>query len=304
MSGGFLGLPTAEIAELDGGIAILGIPGATPYPGATAFCAGAPAAIRAAMAPRAATIGHHDFDLDGPLLPGDVRIADCGDLAFDPSDFPANRARIRAAIATILARGAVPVVIGGDDSVQIPLFEAFAGRGPYTLLQSDAHIDWRDEVLGERWGLSSTMRRAAEQGHVAGMIQVGARGTGSARPQEVADARAWGSRIVTARAVHQGGIAAVLDLIPRGAEVLIAFDCDALDPAIMPAVGAASPGGLTYWQVIDLLHGVAAKARIADFNLVEFMASRDVGGMGALLAGRIVANVIGLLARQVAARRG
>ncbi len=299
MSGTFLGLPAGgDFSLLDADIALLGIPGATPYPGAGAFCAGAPAAIRAAMAPRAATIGHHDFDFDAPLLPAGARVVDCGDLAFDPADLPGNRARIHAAVSSILDRGAVPVVLGGDDSVQIPLFEAFAGRGQFTLLQIDAHIDWRDDVMGERHGLSSTMRRAAEQPHVTRLIQVGQRGTGSARPADVADARNAGAILVPARTLHRDGIACVLDLIPAGANVLIAFDCDALDPAIMPAVSAPSPGGLTYWQVIDLLHGVAAKARIANFNLVEFMASRDVGGAGALVAGRILANVVGLAARQ------
>ena len=295
----FMGLPKADIATLAADIALLGIPAATPYPGAGAFCGDAPAAIRTAMAPKAATLHHHDFDFDAPLLEGlPARAVDCGDLPFDPTNLPANRTRIRDAITTIRSHNAVPIIIGGDDSIQIPLFEAFAGGGPYTLLQIDAHIDWRDDVNGERHGLSSTMRRAAEQPHITRMIQVGARATGSARPSDVADARAWGSQIITARALHRSGIDPILDLIPTNANVLIAFDCDALDPSIMPAVSALSPGGLTYWQTLDLLHGVANKARIANFNLVEFMPSRDPTGTAALLAGRILANVIGLVARQ------
>jgi agmatinase len=134
--------------------------------------------------------------------------------------------------------------------------------------------------------------------HVVRMIQVGQRGVGSARPQDVKDAVAAGVTFVPAGAVHRYGVAAVIELVPAGADVLIAFDCDALDPAIMPAVMGLAPGGLSYWQTLDLLHGVAAKARIANFNLVEFMPARDCNGAGALLAGRIVANVIGLLARQ------
>ena len=69
-------------------------------------------------------------------------------------------------------------MIGGDDLVPIPLFEAFAGRGSYTVLQIDAHIDWRDDVNGERLGLSSTMRRASEMGQIGRIIQVGQRGIG------------------------------------------------------------------------------------------------------------------------------
>ncbi len=296
----FMGLPACtDLKALNGGIALLGIPCATPYPSVGAYCTAAPETIRATMAAYAKTLAHHDFDLDGPLL-GETHIhaVDCGNLPCTETDAPGNRARIRDAIATTLDRHAVPVVLGGDDSVQIPLFEAFAGRGRYTIVQIDAHIDWRDEVGGERFGLSSTMRRAAEMEHVSRIIQVGQRGVGSARPRDVADARHAGASLISAATVHRHGISPVLDLVPPGADVLIAFDCDGLDPSVMPGVIGAAPGGLSYWQVLDLLHGIASKARIANFNLVEFVPARDMNGAGALVAGRIVANVIGLLARR------
>jgi agmatinase len=196
----------------------------------------------------------------------------------------------------------VPIVIGGDDSVPIPMFEAFQDRGRFTIVQIDAHIDWRDEVAGERWGLSSTMRRASEMGHIEGIVQVGPRAIGSARPGDFEDAKAWGANIIPARAVHEHGIGPVLDAIRPGSEVLVTFDCDGLDPAIMPAVIGPAPGGLTYWQSIGILHGIAAKARLAGFDIVELVPERDVAGLGALTAARIVVNVLGLLARQAGAR--
>ena len=85
--------------------------------------------------------------------------------------------------------------------------------------------------------------------------------------------------------------------MPEGAEVLFTLDCDGLDPSIMPAVIGPAPGGLTYWQLVDLLHGLAAKANIAGFDIVEFMPSRDIQGLAALHAARIVCNVLGLMAR-------
>jgi agmatinase len=102
---------------------------------------------------------------------------------------------------------------------------------------------------------------------------------------------------VSGQAVQEKGIGTVLELVPAGSKVIFAFDCDGLDPTIMPAVIAPTPGGLSYWQMVGLLHGVAAKARIAGFNLVEFMPARDQCGAGALVAGRILANAIGLMAR-------
>ncbi len=89
-----------------------------------------------------------------------------------------------------------------------------------------------------------------------------------------------------------------MDLIPAGADVVICFDCDALDPAIMPAVIGRTAGGLSYAQALDLIEGVAAKARIAGFDLVEFMPAQDIGGMGAMTAAQLLAATIGVIARQ------
>jgi agmatinase len=132
------------------------------------------------------------------------------------------------------------------------------------------------------------------------IVQVGQRAIGSARPGDFADAKAWGVIFVPADAVHEHGIAPVLDAVPAGAQVLLTLDCDGLDPTIMPGVIAPAPGGLTYWQAIGILRGIAAKARIAAFDLVEFVPERDVAGLGALTAARIIVNVLGLLARQAA----
>ena len=295
----FLGLPRCpDLGDLDAEIAIIGAGCATPYPSVGAYCAGAPTAIRAAMANYSATRAHYDFDLGGPLLAaGQARAVDCGDLRFDEADPAGNRHRIRAAVSTILDRGATPIVIGGDDSVPIPLFQAFEGRGRFTILQLDAHIDFRDEVDGERWGLSSTMRRASELSCIERIIEVGQRGVGSARPADYQAAAQAGVNFVSARRLHEHGVGRVLDLVPEGADVLVTFDCDALDPSIMPAVIGPAPGGLTYWQAIELIEGVSRKARIASFDLVEFMPERDIAGLGALTAGRIIAHVIGLIAR-------
>jgi len=220
------------------------------------------------------------------------------------ADAPGNRDRLRAAVAQILAAGAVPVLIGGDDSLPIPMLQALGARakggGPLTILQIDAHIDWRDEVGGETWGLSSTMRRASEMDHVARIIQVGQRGIGSARPGDYQAALDAGVTFVPAREVAETGIARALSLIPEGAEVVICLDVDALDPAIMPAVIGRTAGGLSYWQVFELIAGVAAKARIVAFDMVEFMPDRDIDGQGALVAAQLLAGTIGILARQEA----
>lgn len=298
----FLGLPRCrDLGRMEADIALIGADCATPYPQVGAYCAGGPAAIRAASAAYAAGLGHVNFDLGGPVLPGGVRAVDAGDLPQDPGDGPGNRARIFGAVSQVLDRGAVPVLIGGDDSLPIPMLEAYGARDRrFTILQIDAHIDWRNEVEGERLGLSSTMRRASEMAHVERIVQVGQRGIGSARPGDHADALAWGVEFVPAGEVARNGVWRAVDLVPEGAEVIVCLDLDALDPGVMPAVIGRTAGGLSYWQVLELVGAVAAKARIAGFDMVEFMPERDIDGQGALTAAQLLATVLGLIARQAA----
>ncbi len=297
--GTFMGIEACEdLDRIDRPVALIGAPCAAPYPSVGAYCARGPRAIREGMAAFAANLSHHDFDVGGRIFPGETGALDCGDLPFDEGDAEGNRARIRSAVSTMLDRNAVPVVLGGDDSVPIPIFEAFAGRGTFTILQIDAHIDWRDEVQGERFGLSSTMRRASEMAQIERIVQVGQRGIGSARRADYDDALAWGVHFVPAREVCSHGVAGALRHVPPSARVIVSIDCDGMDPAVMPGVIGRAPGGLSYWDVIGLLDGVAAKAGIAAVAVVEFMPERDVDGIGALTAGRIVASAMGLIARQ------
>ncbi len=289
-----------ETSVADADLVIFGAPHGTPYRGiANEPFAAAPDALRRALEDDARWPDHWDFDLDGPLLgDGDFKVADAGNLGTSPSDGDGNRQLIREATAQIVGGGAIPVMLGGDDSTPIPFIEALAPSGPLTIIQIDAHIDWRDERRGEPMGFSSTMRRASELDHVEAIIQVGIRGLGSARRAEVEFAKDWGAKIVTAREFHRDGIEAVLRHLKTDANCMITLDCDALDSGIMPAVMAPTPGGLSYMQSIDLVGAVIRKARLVAFDMIEFVPERDVDGTAAITAARIVANVLGGLARK------
>jgi agmatinase len=257
-----------------------------------------PEAIRTAAAPYAANNGHVNFDLGGPILPQGLEAVDAGDLPQVESDPAGNRARIFGAVGQVLDRRGVPFLLGGDDSIPIPMIEAYGARGrTFTILQIDAHIDWRDEVLGERLGLSSPMRRASEMEHVGPMIQVAQRGIGSARTGDHADALARGVTFVPAGEVARSGVWRAVDAVSEGAEVIVILDVDAFDPAVMPAAIGRTPGGMTYWQVLELIGAVGAKARIAGFAITELMPERDIDGQGALVAASVVMATMGIVAR-------
>ena len=310
-AGGWLNMPRGDINAPQGvDIAVLGIGSATPYP-VGSYCHDAPDAIRAARS-WPTILEQHDFDLFGVepsdgVLPYGVIAADFGNLDTVADAAPEvtanNRAMIRGAVTGLLDAGSVPFVLGGDDSVPIPVLESYCGfdGGPISILQIDAHIDWRDEVGGETQGLSSNMRRASEMAHVGKIVQLGARGIGSARKGDVQAALDYGVAFHTMRnLIEPDGIARAVAELPEGVPVYIALDVDSMDPVVMPAVIGAAQGGLSYWQMMQIFEAITARAPICGFNMVELMPARDVNGQGALMASRLGLSMLGMIARQLA----
>jgi agmatinase len=261
---------------------VLGIPHGIPYPGrSSAGAAEAPRAIRERSARYGRMLAHYDFDLG--RAPGALSLADCGDV-------PAGDAA--AAVRTIVKAGAVPIVLGGDDSTTALALRGFEGGEPLHILQIDAHIDYRDEVDGVHDGYSSPMRRAAEMPWVKRIVHCGTRGVGSARPNDVRDTLARGNTIVTARELKKRGSGRVLDEFPPGARYYIAFDCDGMDPAVMPGTSAPLPGGIAFDDAADLLTGLARRGRVAGINVAEHYPSLDVNGITAIAITRLLVNLM------------
>ena len=204
-----------------------------------------------------------------------------------------NARRVTRVVADQLKAGRIPIVLGGDDSTSALVLRGYAAEEPVEVLQIDAHIDFRDEVDGIRDGYSSPMRRASEMPWVKRIVHVGARGVGSARPQDVSDTLQAGNRIVTARIVAEQGVAAALRHFTPGARYHIVFDCDGMDPSVMPGTSAPMPGGLRYDTVIDLLHGLVRQGSVAGINFAEHYPELDVNGITSLAIVRIIVNLIG-----------
>lgn len=288
---GFLGAPVeTDPDQLSADVAILGIPHGWPYPdpGLTAGCAAAPGAIRGRSARMARFRGHWDFDLGAAWLSaeGPPRLVDAGDVPGSPDDGARNAERSEAAVRAILERGTMPLVLGGDDSTTIPFLRAFERRAPVTVVQVDAHLDFRDEVDGVRHGYSSPMRRASEMSHVAAVLQVGLRGVGSARPTDVADARHAGHHLVTATELREQGIGpSVLERLAPDGRVVLVFDADGLDPSVCPAVSGLAPGGLSYAEAVALIGGIGPRLVGAIFT--ELVPGRDVNEIGTLAIARL-----------------
>ena len=299
----FAGFPVCtQLDDLTADIAIIGLHYLSPYPqrlpaaGDGIILETAPDAIRRQSSMYIDHLDHYDFDFNDVLLAGrQVRLMDCGDVDKQLSGEQPPK-HITDAIRTILRRGALPVALGADEGGCIPVMRAYDAFSTLCVVHIDAHIDWRDERDGVREGYSSVMRRASEIPWINAMAQVGLRGIGSARQQEVDDARAFGSVFISARDVHRKGIDACIERIPAADHYLITIDADALDTAIAPGVLFTSPGGLTFDETTDLVRGIAEKGAIVGINLFEVRPERDINNLTATTAAQLIITFIGILA--------
>jgi agmatinase len=289
-----------DLDDLKAEIAFLGI----PYGSAYSFAdisndqSRMPTAMRQASDRIIRGLERYDFDLGGPLYDGrNIRAVDCGDVRTDILDMKSHLGRAELAVRKILKAGALPIVLGGDHAIPIPVLRAFEGRGPITLVHIDQHLDWRDDFNGVRDGLSSPIRRASEMEHIGEIFQIGLRATGSARAEEVEAAKAYGAHLISAYELHEVGMDAVLARIPAGGQYYITIDLDGMDCADAPAVAAPMPGGVTFLQARKLVRGLVQKGRVVGMDLVEITPRHDVNNITCITAGRLVVNLIGTAVR-------
>lgn len=289
-----------DLDALQADVAILGLPYGRPYTmeEVTNDQSNAPTAVRQVSDIACEGLERWDFDLGGTLFDGqDIRVVDCGDVPATPRDLDAHYLRAEAAVRKILAAGALPISIGGDHGVPIPVFRAFEDHGPIHVIQIDAHLDWRDHLSGETDGYSSPMRRASELPHVDRIFQIGLRCQGSARKEEFEAAQAYGADLTTAHELHDKGMDAVLARIPDGERYYITVDADGMEPGVMPGVLVPAPGGVTYTQMHKLIHGLVNKGKVVGMDIVEVTPSKDVNEITSITAGRLITNLIGASVR-------
>lgn len=312
--GGRLDLPFVGIAtfgksphrpdwsSIDADVAILG----APFDAGTQFRAGArfgPRAVREAST--LFSFGHagaYDHEDDAVYLGPETRIVDIGDADIVHTDTLRSHGNIRAGVEAILRNGALPVVIGGDHSVNIPCIEAYENAAPFHVLQIDAHLDFVDERHGVTRGHGNPMRRAAEKPWVSGLTQLGIRNVSSTAREGYEAAREMGSDILSVRQVRELGTQATLDRLPSGAAIYLTIDIDAFCPSIAPGTGTPSHGGFLFYEVLELLQGVARRHDVVGLDLVEVAPDYDPTGSTAILAAQLLLNAIGFILHESAAR--
>jgi agmatinase len=290
----FAGLPyTEDAAELAGvDVAIVGAPMdelTSDAPG-TRF---GPRAIRSASC----AAGRH-LEAGVDALREALRVVDFGDAPILPADPVRSHQAIEATLASVLAAGAIPVVLGGDHSIAEPDIRACAAvHGPVGLIHLDAHTDTGRECFGVELSHGTPMYRLVESGHVDPQryVQIGLRGYWPG-----AEEFAWQeARGITAHFMHdvrdRGIRAVVADTLRTigGGPVFVSIDVDVLDPAYAPGTGTPEPGGMTSADLLWAAREIGASIDLVGADVVEVLpdriGSRDIT---ALVADRIIRELL------------
>ncbi len=291
----FMRLPHVRDAErLD--VALVGI----PYDGGTSYRPGArfgPRGIRdqsALIRPWNPVLNVSPFEK--------LRVADYGDVDPVPISIERTHEAVEREIQHLVEHGVIPVSVGGDHSVTLPILRALARRhGPVGLVHFDAHPDTWDEYFGSKHFHGTQFRRAVEERLIdpKRTIQIGIRGPlyGAG---DFDFHREHGLEVVRIEAVKERGIGWVAERLRRlaGSPVYCSFDIDAVDPAYAPGTGTPEVGGLTAYEAVSLVRALQGLALVGA-DVVEVSPLYDgPGQVTALLAANLLFEFVSLLALQ------
>ena len=285
---------------IEADVAVLG----APFDAGTQWRAGArfgPRAIREAST--LFSFGHagaYDHEDDAVYLGADVRIVDIGDADIVHTLTETSHGNIEFGVSKILDAGALPVILGGDHSVNIPVVNAYRGRidlhgDDLHIVQIDAHLDFVDERHGVRYGHGNPMRRAAEKDYVTGLSQFGIRNVSSTAQEGYEAARAMGSDILSVRQFRALGPEATAQRVPEGKAVHVTIDIDGFCPSIAAGTGTPSHGGFLYYEVLEFLQQIARRNRVVGIDLVEVAPDYDPSGSTQILAAQLLLNFLGFV---------
>ncbi len=243
--------------------------------------ASAPPVIRDALASDHANA----FAEDGTEIGTDVHVDDVGDLPLTES--ASDDAMIEAAVAKAARSGAMPLVLGGDHAISLPVVAALAAiHGPLNILHFDAHPDIYDDFDGDPRSHASPFARIIEGGYAKRLVQVGIRTMNRHCREQVAR---FGIEVIEMRDF-------VVDRVPILAGPLyISIDMDGFDPSVAPGVSHIEPGGLSTRDVLSVVNRQTSSLVGAD--IVELNPLRDINDMTAILAAKLIRELAALYRR-------
>ena len=302
----FVGIPSflraaicTDLGQLDADVAVMGVPTdeGSPFMPGSRF---GPRAIREhSMRFVTGEGGYYDPELRRHFLEHEMlegRIADVGDADVLPTNVVDTFHNVTGMAGQVLARGAMPVVIGGDHAISFPIVRAFTE--PLHVVHFDAHLDYAPFIHGLEYTNSHAFRHITRLPHVQSLTQVGIRSLRNTRTM-MEDSLRDGNRVVTMEEFRDVSYRGFLDRIPRDARCYVSLDIDVLDLPLVPGCVSAEPNGLLYAELRKTLFALAEHAEIVGFDLVEVNPMLDVGtGITSYLAAHTIVEFLGRICDQ------
>jgi guanidinopropionase len=237
-----------------------------------------------------------------------ARVRDLGDCWIEqPYELQGALKEIETFYRSVTAAGVVPLSVGGDHSVSLPILRAVAANGPVGMIHIDAHCDTGDDYMGSRFHHGAPFRRAVEEGLLdpRRVIQIGIRGTTNdpdmwgfsqrsgmrVLPMDEFSDRGWSYAGEEARRIVADG------------PTYLSFDIDSLDPGQAPGTGTPEAGGITTLEALRLLRALRG-INFVGGDLVEISPPFDVGTLTAFNGASILFEILCLLAEAWQTRRG
>ena len=230
---------------------------------------------------------------------GSLQVADVGDVAINTFSLSQSLAIIENIYKAILEHNVIPMGIGGDHSITLPILRAMADKhGPLALVHVDAHADVNDDMFGEKETHGTVFRRAYEEGLIVPKktFQIGIRGSGYAAT-DFTEARGWGFRQYPAETLWHKSLTAIGDEIRDEigtTKTYVTYDIDNLDPAYAPGTGTPEIGGLTTLQALQLIRALKG-LNIVGCDLVEVSPPYDSSGNTALTGANLLYELLCVL---------
>ncbi|WP_062434775.1 agmatinase [Herbidospora daliensis] len=304
----FLGVDRCDLtdpASLEGvDVVILG----APFDGGTSHRPGArfgPSALR-----QACYLAH---DGSRPSLAlrvdglRDLTVRDAGDVECFSGDLETSIRDIEAAVHTVAASGAIPVVLGGDHSIALPDARGVArhhGFGRVSMIHFDAHADTGDIEFGHLYGHGQPMRRLIESGAIRGdrFLQIGLRGYWPG-PEVLSWMAAQNMRSYEmTEIVHRGLSECLTEAFAIALDdcdgVFLSIDIDVCDPGHAPGTGTPEPGGLSARELLDSVRRICYELPVVGLEVVEVAPPYDHADITALLGNRVVLEALSAIARR------
>ena len=280
---------TTDLTGVD--VAIVG----APFDSGTSYRPGARLAPREIRAQSSLIRTYSRFQRIAPFER--LAVVDAGDVDVSPVSLEHAHAAIEARVAEIVSAGALPMVVGGDHSISLPVLRALARRhGPLGLVQFDSHIDTWDEDFGSKLFHGSSFYYAVTE-HLIDprrFVQVGLRGPMYGE-HDFAFHAEHGIRAIDIEEVERGGIPAVVAEVGRvvgDGPAYLTFDIDAVDPAFAPGTGTPEVGGLTSREAQHLVRGLSGLSLVG-CDLVEVSPPFDgPGAITSLLAANLLFEML------------